>query len=77
MHGAMVSAHGSRKFDCGHLSKVHSFAIERTRHRGRVPPQATLGDSSTVEQRTLTPLILVRIQVPQPKRFPWPDFSCD
>ena len=26
-----------------------------------------LGDSSTVEQRTLTPLILVRIQVPQPK----------
>src|SRR5271170_268324 len=25
-----------------------------------------LGDSSTVEQRTLTPLILVRIQVPQP-----------
>jgi hypothetical protein len=25
-----------------------------------------VGDSSTVEQRTLTPLILVRIQVPQP-----------
>src|SRR5258708_37650400 len=25
-----------------------------------------MGDSSTVEQRTLTPLILVRIQVPQP-----------
>ena len=31
-----------------------------------------LGDSSTVEQRTLTPLILVRIQVPQP-RFPAQD----
>ncbi len=28
--------------------------------------QSPLGDSSTVEQRTLTPLILVRIQVPQP-----------
>ena len=28
--------------------------------------EAVLGDSSTVEQRTLTPLILVRIQVPQP-----------
>src|SRR5579872_967702 len=28
-----------------------------------------LGDSSTVEQRTLTPLILVRIQVPQPTTF--------
>ena len=26
-----------------------------------------LGDSLTVEQRTLTPLVLVRIQVPQPK----------
>ena len=26
-----------------------------------------LGNSSTVERRTLTPLILVRIQVPQPK----------
>ncbi len=29
-----------------------------------------LGDSSTVEQRTLTPLILVRIQVPQPRNLP-------
>ena len=28
-----------------------------------------MGDSSTVEQRTLTPLILVRIQVPQPFDF--------
>jgi hypothetical protein len=28
-----------------------------------------LGDSSTVEQRTLTPSILVRIQVPQPNIF--------
>ena len=27
------------------------------------------GDSSTVEQRTLTPLILVRIQVPEPSNF--------
>lgn len=27
---------------------------------------AALGDSLTVEQRTLTPLVLVRIQVPQP-----------
>ncbi len=30
---------------------------------------APLGDSSTVEPRTLTPLILVRIQVPQPLDF--------
>jgi hypothetical protein len=28
-----------------------------------------VGDSSTVEPRTLTPLILVRIQVPQPRTF--------
>src|ERR1700730_7420926 len=28
--------------------------------------EGRVGDSSTVEQRTLTPLILVRIQVPQP-----------
>jgi hypothetical protein len=28
-----------------------------------------VGDSSTVEQRTLTPSILVRIQVPQPPLF--------
>ncbi len=33
-------------------------------------PQGLLGDSSTVEQRTLTPLILVRIQVPQPTHVP-------
>jgi hypothetical protein len=32
--------------------------------RSRSPEKS--GDSSTVEQRTLTPLILVRIQVPQP-----------
>ena len=31
------------------------------------PTGYRLGDSSTVEQRTLTPSILVRIQVPQPK----------
>lgn len=35
----------------------------------RVANPRPLGDSSTVEQRTLTPLILVRIQVPQPS-FP-------
>lgn len=29
-------------------------------------PLPLLGNSSTVEQRTLTPSILVRIQVPQP-----------
>ncbi len=29
-----------------------------------------LGDSSTVELRTLTPSILVRIQVPQPHFYP-------
>ena len=34
---------------------------------------AALGDSSTVEQRTLTPLILVRIQVPQPFASPEKD----
>jgi hypothetical protein len=28
-----------------------------------------VGDSSTVEQRTLTPLVMVRIQVPQPSNF--------
>ncbi len=27
---------------------------------------ASMGDSLMVEQRTLTPLVLVRIQVPQP-----------
>ena len=39
-----------------------------SRAEGR--PQAPVGDSSTVEQRTLTPLILVRIQVPQPAALP-------
>ena len=36
--------------------------------RSRSPEKS--GDSSTVEQRTLTPLILVRIQVPQPRILP-------
>ena len=49
------------------LSTQPGFAIEPAyraghRRRRRIP----VGDSSTVEQRTLTPLILVRIQVPQP-----------
>ena len=35
----------------------------------RLPP---VGDSSTVEQRTLTPSILVRIQVPQPQNLSIP-----
>jgi hypothetical protein len=30
---------------------------------------ASVGDSLMVEQRTLTPLVLVRIQVPQPRFF--------
>ena len=42
----------------------------RTPHRlppyRRAMPDPLLGNSSTVEQRTLTPSILVRIQVPQP-----------
>ena len=33
------------------------------------PVRASVGDSSTVELRTLTPSILVRIQVPQPIEF--------
>src|ERR1700680_3580088 len=35
------------------------------------PPRRSIpvGDSSTPESRTLTPLIMVRIQVPQPGRF--------
>lgn len=37
-------------------------------------PRGMLGDSSTVEQRTLTPLILVRIQVPQPHSQKFPEF---
>src|SRR5690606_4209095 len=41
------------------------------RHAGKWQPRhrrpfPALGNSSTVEQRTLTPSILVRIQVPQP-----------
>src|SRR5690606_7031127 len=36
------------------------------RPRPAVPSARRLGNSSMVEQRTLTPLILVRIQVPQP-----------
>ena len=43
----------------------------RTLHRPapyrRALPGPLLGNSSTVEQRTLTPSILVRLQVPQPK----------
>jgi hypothetical protein len=43
------------------------FAIDRAMPMRKDAAQgARLGDSSTVEQRTLTPSILVRIQVPQP-----------
>lgn len=35
-------------------------------HQPNRPPVCLLGNSSMVEQRTLTPSILVRIQVPQP-----------
>jgi hypothetical protein len=44
------------------LRASRSLAIYRPLRR------KPLGDSSTVEQRTLTPLILVRIQVPQPNK---------
>jgi hypothetical protein len=46
-------------FACGNLLFISPF------HQTATPP--LLGNSSTVERRTLTPLILVRIQVPQPK----------
>ena len=44
-------------------------ATVRLRNKNTEVPEILngLGDSSTVEQRTLTPLILVRIQVPQPR----------
>lgn len=38
------------------------------------PVSPLLGNSSTVERRTLTPLILVRIQVPQPILLKSPEF---
>jgi hypothetical protein len=49
------------------LRRPSCFAIDRAMPMRKDAAQgARLGDSSTVEQRTLTPSILVRIQVPQP-----------
>jgi hypothetical protein len=42
------------------------------------PPRRSVpvGDISTPESRTLTPSIMVRIQVPQPTHLPWPGGVC-
>jgi hypothetical protein len=48
------------------LRRPPRFAIDAPRPRAKTQPWRPLGDSSTVELRTLTPSILVRIQVPQP-----------
>jgi hypothetical protein len=52
------------------LRRPRRFAIDARRPRVKPPFfVGPLGDSSTVEQRTLTPSILVRIQVPQPNKI--------
>ncbi len=56
------------------FASAKGFAISRA-HRSRVGfTTRLLGNSSTVERRTLTPLILVRIQVPQPIVARSPEF---
>ena len=58
----------SRRLHCMDLSFVLSVFSLRASDTSILPNFAfhRVGDSSTVEQRTLTPPILVRIQVPQP-----------
>jgi len=48
------------------LRRPPRFAIDAPRPDAKHAFRRPLGDSSTVELRTLTPSILVRIQVPQP-----------
>ncbi len=57
-----------KKFTSG-ICTGQSFGYKPPHRRSRktaVTAARLLGNSSTVERRTLTPLILVRIQVPQP-----------
>ena len=48
---------------------VYADPASEINHLPRQPATGLLGNSSMVEQRTLTPSILVRIQVPQPNLF--------
>jgi hypothetical protein len=52
-----------------HISPATPRIASATRGRpGVSQPESCLGDSLTVERWTLTPLVLVRIQVPQPSK---------
>src|SRR5262245_51634439 len=71
---ALPSAEGHRPLDC--VESLVNRAWQRLEGRGPAPASCTasgqaphlilLGDRLTVGQRTLTPPVLVRIQVPQP-----------
>src|SRR5262245_8427085 len=70
----LPSAEGHRPLDC--VESLVNRAWQRLERRGTAPASCTacgqaphwilLGDRLTVGQRTLTPPVLVRIQVPQP-----------
>ena len=53
------------------LYRAHSVppTLHRRPFQGEPGESAVLGNRLTVDPRTLTPLVLVRIQVPQPKIF--------
>ena len=83
--GGLVASwpgHSSRLAESGRLVRRMSHHVDpaaiaeeaRTVRLDAVlgPPRRSVpvGDSSTPESRTLTPLIMVRIQVPQPETLP-------
>src|SRR3981189_2697474 len=83
-HGWPWVARSSRVAESGRLvrrmsHRVDPAAIAEEARTVRLdvvlgPPRRSVpvGDSSTPESRTLTPLIMVRIQVPQPQNLPIP-----
>jgi hypothetical protein len=62
-HAYQILDAGVRQFsEWGNTEPGRHILIAVARYLAAVP----VGDSSTPESRTLTPLIMVRIQVPQP-----------
>jgi ParB-like nuclease domain len=74
----LIAGHGRFKaaedLNIAEIPAVQHLGLSEAQKRASLPFSSPfcgerVGDSSTVEQRTLTPFILVRIQVPQPHSF--------
>jgi hypothetical protein len=68
-YDAAVTVHTGQQvaiFSKKTICNAPPFVYKPASQAPATPEPAMLGNSSTVERRTLTPLILVRIQVPQP-----------